>query len=189
MNLPLYPDVNACGHCLIPVWTVPDKNGTLIETTDIPEDLDMPDISLKWRILHKELQLSPGWSAIYDTAQDALRAYQNQYERQPASLAERPEICTMLTLSTAHLTPETVAKLTANPETDELCLTVYPKNQFGWYVYFSGLPQSMLNNLPDDLMLAVQTARNLNCDALCFDCDAEPLSYLPVYESDDETLN
>lgn len=93
-----------------------------------------------------------------------------------------PEISRMLTLSTAHLSEDTAEKLDKNPKTDCLSITCYPKSEFGWYVYFDGLPEDAIDHLPDDLKAAIHLAKNLQCGILCFDCDAEVIPHLCNYE-------
>lgn len=179
MTIPLYPDTNAHGLCLIPVYasTLPDGRQTIRSSAD-----DNAPSDLKWRIISKATGSSPGWAGIYDSPRDACSDYERTLADHSGCMDAKPEIDRMLTLSTAHISPETVKKLRNNPETDELCMTVYPKAGFGWYVYFSGLPQSTIARLPEDLKVCITAAQNMDCAVLCFDCDASPLAYLPVYE-------
>lgn len=179
MTIPLYPDTNAHGLCLIPVYAFTLPDGRLTAQSNADDD-KTPD--LKWRVISKTTGSSPWWAGIYDSPQDACSDYERTLAAHPGCMDAKPEIDRMLTLSTAHISPETVKKLRNNPETDELCVTVYPKAGFGWYVYFSGLPQSTIARLPEDLKVCITAAQNMDCAVLCFDCDASPLAYLPVYE-------
>lgn len=90
------------------------------------------------------------------------------------------EIDKMLTLSTAHISPETRKWLDSESKTDSSCLTVYKKRGFGWFIY---LPEckSDTNELPDDLLKCCELAADTECLVLCFDSDAIPLPYLPEY--------
>ena len=182
MTLSLYPKLNRHGLAIIPSYARALPNGMSVVNQEIPDD---ETAILKWRIVDKSGETGPGWASVYNSPAEACAAYEQACKLYPAGMFDKPEVSRMLTLSTAHLTPETIWKLTNNPETDELCMTVYPKSEFGWFVYFSGIPQSSIDALPKDLRACVYTAQNLNCDVLCFDCDAEPLGYLDVYSEDE----
>jgi hypothetical protein len=80
----------------------------------------------------------------------------------------------MLTLSTAHITPETGEFL--NDPADPF-LVVYKKIQFGWFMC---LNQSM-PHLPKDLADIINFAKNNECTCICLDRDGEEVSQLPIY--------
>lgn len=179
MTLPLYPDMDKHGLCLIPVYVRTLPNGAqLSQTTVAPGE----DCALKWRIIHKTTGVTPGWAGLYNSVQDACADLDRIMSACPTCMDAKLETDLMLTLSTAHLSPETRQKLKDNPETDELCVTVYPKSGFGWYVYFNGLPKNTIDNLPEDILACVRVAQNAGCTVLCFDCDAEPVPYLSAYQ-------
>lgn len=96
------------------------------------------------------------------------------------------EIRQFLTLSTAHLTPKT-RKLLDDIAADKVCndhLVVYPKSEYGWFVYPYEYHKS--NDMPNDLKQCLQVACNNQCTLICFDRDAEPDGLeLPIYDDGD----
>lgn len=103
------------------------------------------------------------------------------------------EISKMVTLSSAHLTPNTRAILNRNGDTDELGLTVYvkgcPAADFGWYIYLPdrrdleevlNQDQEIAADLVEVIRRAIASVPNLN--VLCFDCDGPIEEELPSYD-------
>lgn len=109
------------------------------------------------------------------------------------------ELNTMLTMSTAHITVDTIKLLDEEPDTNRMCLSVYPKGEVGWYIYLCGLQEVMqldnssedmpkgygftgYKNIPDDLTKCLIFAIQAGADVLCFDEDAIPYPYMQQYD-------
>lgn len=99
--------------------------------------------------------------------------------------AGRPEVSAMLTLSTAHISQATASLLDAEPESNAMQLSVYPKGgrdggeNYGWYVY---IPNKCGSDIPGDLKRCMEFARSLGCKVLCLDCDGSESPSLPSFE-------
>lgn len=115
-----------------------------------------------------------------------------------------PETAKVLTLSTAHITPET-SDLLDKDVCDELSdVCIYPKigmpvdlirkasdswisgSSFGWWIH---IPQDdvsadlhELKNLPQDLFACIRYANGRGCEWLCLDRDGGTVSELPEYD-------
>lgn len=89
------------------------------------------------------------------------------------------EITKMLTLSTIHITQETADKLNYELNNDVMFITVYTKEDYGWFIY---LPENFEEiDVPEDLMKCLLFAKDLDCGILCLERDGEVLSYLNKY--------
>ena len=89
-----------------------------------------------------------------------------------------PEISKMLTLSTAHVSEATAAKL----EKGRACLlSIFAKGEYGWFIFVAREDGSM-GGAPSDLAACIAKARALGCDWLCLDRDGETVGDLPTYE-------
>lgn len=76
----------------------------------------------------------------------------------------------LLTVSTAHLTFETLENLERTcQETGEL--TCYPKSHYGYFIYLNGEPSYL--EIPNDLKVMLKLAFDEGCNIICFDCDGE----------------
>ena len=90
----------------------------------------------------------------------------------------KPEINKVITLSTAHIRPETEKALAE----DNVGVTVFPKGEYGYFIYLHGWQQYGSKD-PEDLKQCIRFAENYGCELLCIDRDAEILEFeLPVYE-------
>ena len=94
------------------------------------------------------------------------------------------EITKMITLSTAHITENTAKKLDSDPTTNCLGLCVYKKSEYGWYITIdsNSILKAEIQAIPQDLARLILFARDLDCETLCLDCDAEEIPYFEVYE-------
>lgn len=90
------------------------------------------------------------------------------------------DIQKMLTVSTSHICERTYNLLKVEPNENNLCLSVYEKADFGFYIPITN--QIEMEHLPEDLKRLIQLTKDLNCDVLCLDCDAEIIRYLPTYD-------
>ncbi len=92
------------------------------------------------------------------------------------------EITNMLTLSTAHLKPETLKDLddTASKLHEELmiCKKGQDSECYGYIIYCMDI--SVMNDYPD-LKACAEFSLEIGCDIICFDSDAETVPVLPVY--------
>lgn len=89
------------------------------------------------------------------------------------------EISYMLTISTAHIRPETSSLL----DKDAVGLIVYQAGECGHMVVTTGL-EFCRECIPEDLNVCVKYAAEHDCDLLHFDNDAQTVPDLPVYEWD-----
>lgn len=88
-------------------------------------------------------------------------------------------ISKMLTLSTAHLKPETRDFLIFESIKAYYGLSVY-SNEYGFFVYVDTDNDS--KNIPCDLSDCLQLAKENDCEWIKFDRDEILLDKLPVYE-------
>ena len=75
-----------------------------------------------------------------------------------------------LTISTARITPET----------NELCLSVYRKEDYGYYITITD--QIDYNLLPTELAKIIQFTKDVGCSILCLDCDGPIIPYLETFD-------
>lgn len=97
----------------------------------------------------------------------------------------RPEISSMLTLSSGHISGETAEKLEREGELNAMGLSVYPKansdgESFGWYVYIPGDYTGPC--IPGDLKRCLAKAHSLGCGILCLDSDGPEDPSLDTYD-------
>ena len=86
------------------------------------------------------------------------------------------EIYKMLTLSTAHIKPETAKWL----DKANSCSPVYKKDEFGWFIFIDYSEKH--DNIPKDLAKVIDFAKKNGCSWLCLDRDANETKLLPVYD-------
>lgn len=98
------------------------------------------------------------------------------------------EFTQMLTISTLHVSEETVEKLDAvcddSMTVDHWMPPVYEKDGYGWFIYVD--PDRMDEDIPTDLKAVLTYAATSGCTWLCMDADADPIPELPVYERQGE---
>lgn len=82
-------------------------------------------------------------------------------------------INTMLTLSTANLTPQT-----CNVYMHSAPFSAFEKGDVGWFVHATDDPPE---DLPDDLGQCIDHARRRGCAWLMFDCHYDLIEALPDY--------
>lgn len=90
------------------------------------------------------------------------------------------EICKMLTISTAHISFDTMRHL----QDDDTGVIAYPKELDGvryGYVILADGSEEYLDEAPDDLRACIELALDNDCAWLVIDCDGEVLNELPVY--------
>lgn len=90
------------------------------------------------------------------------------------------DIQKMMTLSTAHISSKTGEYLDGNSS-----LVVYPKNEYGWFVFTGYSPEEM-EEIPDDLKACIMYSSEHGCDWLCLDGDGPEIKDLPVYRTGSE---
>lgn len=106
------------------------------------------------------------------------------------------EIHKMLTLSTAHITPETANQLdeylgyfaeedpnhrpAEEPEQQFEGLAVYPKAEYGWFIYIGHADGA--EGLPADLAYLIGFTQQQGCLWLCLDRDGDVVDDLISYE-------
>lgn len=87
------------------------------------------------------------------------------------------EITKMLTVSTAHITKETADLLDC-----DVSRVVYQKDDFGWFIHIPDDFDLEEYDIPQELLKLIKFAKDIECDWLCLDCDAEALEYFETYE-------
>lgn len=103
------------------------------------------------------------------------------------------EITKMLTLSTAHISQDTAAKLEQESDTNAMGLTVYEKSgsgaSYGWFLYISpehtaGYSKQAVQagTLPSDLASCMALAHDMGCTVLCLDCEGPIVPYLEKFD-------
>ena len=91
------------------------------------------------------------------------------------------EISKMITLSTAHLSPDTMDKLDADYSSVPPC---FKKDKFGYFVLSNKDVMEDCGDdeyFPKDLKQCVEFARLHDCDWIMFDGDADEVEELDVY--------
>lgn len=99
----------------------------------------------------------------------------------------KPEICKMMTFSTAHLSSETMNRLMDKDYIASVQAPIYEKifdgNLIGWFIYIDNSdPKYKHEDLPDDLIKCIAYARQSGCSFICFDSDATIVADLQTYD-------
>lgn len=84
-------------------------------------------------------------------------------------------------ISTGHITEETAKRLNDLDRRWNMDLSIYDKEEFGWWIYVNDYIKKN-DCIPDDLWQCIQYAKKNGCGWLCLDCDAEVDSEIPTYE-------
>lgn len=95
------------------------------------------------------------------------------------------EIDKMLTISTIHISTETIKKLNRPHYLNELSLSIYDKAGFGWFIFVPNNLEIIFNNgegIPNDLWECLLLANHNECNWLCLDADGEEVPGLETYE-------
>ena len=92
------------------------------------------------------------------------------------------DITKCITVSTAHVSEDTIGKLKQEPVTNKFCLAVYEKGEFGFWIYIPEYIWDMKHSLPEDLYRCMALAKEHNCEWLCLDRDGEEVAVLPTYD-------
>ena len=90
------------------------------------------------------------------------------------------EISKMLTLSTAHITKDTNRLLANEPYADGIQLSVFTKADFGYFIYVNDNLEN--RNIPGDLKVCLELAKENGCKWLCLDCDGDTVEGLEEYD-------
>ena len=96
-----------------------------------------------------------------------------------AKESAKENIESALVLSTAHITEQTSALLTSDAIDG---LAVYPKGEYGFFVYVPEESSEDISDCPKDLMACIEAAKERGCEWLMLDRDAETLEALPTYD-------
>lgn len=132
------------------------------------------------------------------------KAYHQMLQDALSALNQKPEIQSLMTLSTAHVSIPTIALLqeatrSVNARLDDAGIAVYAKAQacgtpdapnnecYGWFVYLPRvIPAVSKSDLPTDLLGVLQYAQNHGCQVLCLDSDGPIVSTLKTYDHTQE---
>lgn len=136
--------------------------------TCIPASLD------EW--FPEVLALRDAWK---ETEAEAIKAAEEAAAQLKAETDPEPETRRVVVLSTAHLTPETLAYLNATPSKDWRFSG--GMIDFGFYLYAHDDPDAMAG-CPADLFPIWAWARGRGFDYIQMDCDAEVRPDLPAFD-------
>ena len=89
------------------------------------------------------------------------------------------DISKMLTISMAHITEETDNELQHNPDKFE---ELFYYNEDWWGYMMQIPPHTTLEDIPEDLRMCIELARQNDCEWLQLDCDGEEVPELPTYD-------
>ena len=94
------------------------------------------------------------------------------------------EISKMLTISTAHISTETAAKLDLTQEVNgDIGIVYFNKGDYGWFIWLSDDDFYYEDKkIPSDLLDVMKFAKNNGCSWLCLDCDGEILNCLKTFD-------
>lgn len=79
-----------------------------------------------------------------------------------------------LGLSTGHVCKKTAAWLDWNPD-----IIMYPKGEYGWFVYAAS--EEYDKSVPKDLLKVIKFAKEQGCVWIMLDCDGETIKGLKKY--------
>jgi len=94
-------------------------------------------------------------------------------------LENRPGIQRTATLSIYHVSSETDALIS---EGELIELSVYPKDEFGWWIELTDDQDYNKAHIPEDIKACIAYARSLGCTWLCLDCEGPEVKTLKKYE-------
>lgn len=132
------------------------------------------------------------------------KAYHQMLQEAMDATDRKPEIASIMTLSTAHVSVPTIALLQeatrcVNTRLDDAGIAVYAKTQacgtpdapsnecYGWFVYLPRvIPAVSKSDLPADLLGVLQYAQNHGCQVLCLDSDGPIVPTLKTYDHTQE---
>lgn len=92
------------------------------------------------------------------------------------------DIAKLITISSGHISEKTAKLLNDEPTKHNMDLAVYPKAQFGWFIYIGALDTNAYDHLPEDLKACALFTREHDCEWLCLDSDGEEMKELPMYQ-------
>lgn len=101
-------------------------------------------------------------------------------ETQEAGKKCNLDITRCLTIATSHITEETDAKLCEPNWCGTMGLSVYDKEDYGYWIWCD-IDIETIARLPEDLRACIKLAKENNCDWLCLDCDGCEVDGLPTY--------
>ena len=90
---------------------------------------------------------------------------------------EPPEFTRMMTISTAHLTSETISLMAEECNMQCSLPPVYAKSDYGFFMYCT--KGEDYSELPDDLANCIKFAHKHHCEMICFDTDGPVIKELP----------
>jgi len=127
---------------------------------------------------------SQNWNRANKYSLAQLRAVKAILEPDTTTM---PETCGIMTLSTAHITPETADLLDSGEKIQGV--VTYPKNDYGWFIFVGSFEDyenfdedEDVYKFPSDLRACVKLALGYGCDWLCLDADGNETDKLPIYQ-------
>ena len=106
--------------------------------------------------------------------------------KEPAASNRVPtefDIAKLITISSRHIEENVSYILDAEPNTNKMGLSVYPKSDYGWFIY---IPEHLSDkenrhNIPKSLSDCIDFTIANKCEWLCIDCDGPEYDDLPKY--------
>lgn len=90
------------------------------------------------------------------------------------------EISRVFTMSTIHISEATLKSIEHGDLKD--ALVVYPKSEYGFFVYVGEENIDDDSILPEDLSSVVQFARQSECSIICIDRDGPEYDFFKIYD-------
>lgn len=150
-------------------------------------------------------RMSPcGYRHSWHRVKLRTKAYHQMLQDAISTMAQKPEIQSLMTLSTAHVSIPTIALLQeatqfVNALLNNAGIAVYAKTQacgtpdapsnecYGWFVYLPRvIPAVNKSDIPADLLGVRQYAQNHGCQILCLDSDGPIVATLKTYDRTQE---
>ena len=106
---------------------------------------------------------------------------------QEKNIMNNLEINKVITLSTAHIMPDTADFLDKNVmeksvnRTDDYDIIVYQKAAYGWIIIIADDTKESMEQWPKDLQDVIQFALEQECYWICLDCDGDITGELKTY--------
>lgn len=96
-------------------------------------------------------------------------------------MSKNLEISKVLTVSTSHITEEVAKQLDRESKTNEYALSVYNKDDYGWWICVPEDCKSVCGHIPSCLRKLIELATTNDCNWLCIDCDGPEVDGLETY--------
>ncbi len=94
------------------------------------------------------------------------------------------DITKIITISSRHIEENITNMLDTEPDTNRMGLSVYNKEDYGWFIYIPDYlhDKENMRDIPESLQNCLNFAMKNNCEWLCIDCDGPEYDDLPKYD-------